>query len=154
MNKLGEYIRKQRKRKQLTLRELEKISGVSYSHISQIERSKGRNNKEISPSVDTLKKLALGLGLDQNELVNVAVSSGENVIFQNALNSPEQLRGVDRAETWATDELKSPFEKYKNASPEERERRWREATEQFNSLSDESREAIAVIIKNLAASQK
>jgi transcriptional regulator with XRE-family HTH domain len=61
---IGEIIRTTRKEKKLTLRELEKISGVSYSLIAKVERG------ENKPTKETFLKLANALNLDTEDLLN------------------------------------------------------------------------------------
>ncbi|ONK21193.1 immunity repressor protein [Bacillus sp. VT-16-64] len=60
----GEYIRKIRKNKKMTIRQLELYSGVSNSYLSQLE-----NGKRGIPSADIIKKLAPPLGVSQTELM-------------------------------------------------------------------------------------
>ena len=63
----GEYLRKIRKARKLTVRQLDLYSGVSHSYISQIERgSRG------IPTPDILEKLSKPLGVDYEELMRVA----------------------------------------------------------------------------------
>jgi transcriptional regulator with XRE-family HTH domain len=60
---LGEYLKKLRKEKKLTLKELSKSSGVSYSQISKIESNVHK------PTVETLIKLSNALSIDLDELL-------------------------------------------------------------------------------------
>lgn len=66
MNNLefGNYLRELRKKKKLTIRQLDTYSGVSHSYISQVERG----NRGI-PSPEILEKLAKPLGVDYEELM-------------------------------------------------------------------------------------
>ena len=52
----------QRTKQNLTLLELSKITGVSKTQINAIE------NGKVSPRLDTLESLAVGLGVDIYEL--------------------------------------------------------------------------------------
>lgn len=56
-------VKELRKRKRLTLRELEQRSGVDGSLISRIE------NGKVTPRVDTAIKLARALGVSVDELL-------------------------------------------------------------------------------------
>jgi len=56
-------IKEQRKKMALSLEKLSKISGISISHLSRIERGNRR------PSIRTLKKIAKPLGFDLQELL-------------------------------------------------------------------------------------
>ena len=70
---LGSRIRAIRKERGLTLKELEKISGFSATHISEIERGK------TSPTIGALVRIAQALGketsffLEEEQLSDVAV---------------------------------------------------------------------------------
>lgn len=63
----GKYLRELRKNKGLTLKELGKQAGLSYSYLSQLER--GERGTEGIPSPQILKKLAEPLGVSHNELM-------------------------------------------------------------------------------------
>lgn len=58
------YIRKLRKEKGLTLRELSDLSGVSQSYITNVE-----NGKRSIPSPEILKKMAAPLGVSPLDLM-------------------------------------------------------------------------------------
>lgn len=62
VDKLSEFIRK--KRGNLSLRDFAKLCGnISHTQIDSIERGVDpRTNKPVRPTIDTLKKLALGTG--------------------------------------------------------------------------------------------
>lgn len=64
---LGEYIRKVRKEKKLSLRKAAELTGVSHPYLSQLET--GSNKK---PSIEILEKLALGLDIHNNYLTYLA----------------------------------------------------------------------------------
>lgn len=55
---LGKLIKEKRAGKKLTLEQLEKLTGIGFSYLIRLE--KGRTN----PTVKTLEKLALALGLE------------------------------------------------------------------------------------------
>lgn len=60
--KTGQLFRKVRRQKKLSLRQVEALTGIGYSWIAKFE--KGQVNFEI----DTLLKLASGLGIYLKEL--------------------------------------------------------------------------------------
>lgn len=64
---IGQEIKKTRKKKQLTLNELAKKSGVSQPYLSQLETGKNNN-----PTSDTLIKIAKGLDIPYIELLQKA----------------------------------------------------------------------------------
>ncbi len=61
---LGNRVRQLRKEKGFSQRELAKLSGISYSAISKIE------NKQLSPTYDSLVRLVKGLNCDITDLFN------------------------------------------------------------------------------------
>lgn len=65
--KFGEKLRRLRLDKGLTMRELERLSGISQAYISQIE-----NDKRNTPSPDILKKLSEPLGIPFTVLLEAA----------------------------------------------------------------------------------
>ena len=64
MDNYGDYFRALRESKQLTLREVEKASGVSNAYLSQLESGKIKQ-----PSPLTLHKLALFYGVSYEALM-------------------------------------------------------------------------------------
>jgi len=65
-NNLGRILRQQRIMRELTLRQLSAMSGVSSSHLGRIERG------ERFPSARILRKLANPLGIAEGELFTLA----------------------------------------------------------------------------------
>ena len=80
---IHEYVRENRIGQQLSIQELSKLSGVSASHISRIERG---NRK---PSPRTLEKLAPHLSVSYMNLLEVAnlihSTSSEKVSLEEVL---------------------------------------------------------------------
>lgn len=78
-NILGQYIKAKRKEKDLSLRELEETSGISRTYLSILERGADiRSGSPVKPTLETLKKLARGLGVSLEELIYV--NNSENII--------------------------------------------------------------------------
>ncbi len=71
---LGSYIKKQRLKRKLNLRQLAKHAGVSHSYLSQVEADK------FTPHPDWLKKMAKALNMDPDRLMKEAgfISKHEN----------------------------------------------------------------------------
>ncbi|GAA4880021.1 transcriptional repressor LexA [Paenibacillus vulneris] len=63
----GGYLKMLRKRQNLTIRELEDKSGVSFSYLSQME-----NGKRGVPSPEILKKISIALGVEYDEIMTKA----------------------------------------------------------------------------------
>ncbi|MBB5144829.1 transcriptional regulator with XRE-family HTH domain [Cerasibacillus quisquiliarum] len=89
----GLYIRKLRKERNMTIRQLELYSGVSNSYLSQME-----NGKRGIPSPEIIKKLSNGLNVDYNELMKRAgyleETESEQQEFENFIKDPELKRWV------------------------------------------------------------
>ena len=64
-------IKQIRLQKNLTLRQLSSISGVSNGYISDLE-----NGKEINPTMAILRKLANALGVSVAELLSESKATG------------------------------------------------------------------------------
>ena len=62
---LGKRIRSMRKARKLSLRDLNKLSGVTISYISQLERGDAQN-----PSLKRVSMIAKGLGVDLSDLLS------------------------------------------------------------------------------------
>lgn len=82
----GEYLRKLRKKRKLTIRQLDTYSGVSNSYISQMERG-----ERGVPSPEILQKLAKPLGVDYEELMKVAGYLNEKNKKESEDSLPESI---------------------------------------------------------------
>lgn|SRR5690606_37131882 len=105
-NEFGEYIRKLRKEREMTIRQLELYSGVSNSYLSQME-----NGKRGIPSPDIIKKLAKGLRVDYDLLMKKAgyITEDDNV---NDID-PELRQFINDVKVWYKDAPKTKEEKLK-----------------------------------------
>ena len=64
----GEQLRQLRKEKKMTLRVLAEVAGVDFTYLSKIENDKAG----YSPGADTIRVLAVILGVDPLELLRLA----------------------------------------------------------------------------------
>jgi transcriptional regulator with XRE-family HTH domain len=71
MMKSGQFIRKHRTKKNLTLEDMSKLTGLSLSYLSKLERS------DRIPPFATLQTLATVLGFDMTELLNPQAEKAE-----------------------------------------------------------------------------
>jgi len=67
MNKIGTYLKDTRKRRNLTLRVVEEITGISNAYLSQLE-----NGKIKKPSPSVLYKLANCYNVSYDHLLELA----------------------------------------------------------------------------------
>ncbi len=79
METFGEKIRRLRKAKKMTQAELAESCGVDFTYISKIENGKGVR----PPSEETLRKIALFLETDAEELLLLAKKVPQN--FQDTI---------------------------------------------------------------------
>lgn len=63
----GDFLKEERKKKGLTMRELERRTGISQAYISQIE-----SGKRNAPKPDLLRKLSKGLDVEYLQLLHEA----------------------------------------------------------------------------------
>lgn len=68
---IGENLKKIRKSRNLTQEDVAEMTGLPQSTISYIEKN------DASPRVDTLLKLAKGIGIDLSELTKESDSEKE-----------------------------------------------------------------------------
>lgn len=89
----GEEIRKMRKEKGITMRELERRSGVSQGYLSQIE-----TNQRTQPKRSTLKKLAEGLDVSEYDLMELAGYLDKNEMIEKVHHLLAEARREDEQE--------------------------------------------------------
>lgn len=66
---LGEIIKAYRDSHNLSQREFAKKCGISYTYISALERNRDyRSGKNISPTIDMVNKIAIGLNTSSDEI--------------------------------------------------------------------------------------
>lgn len=66
---LGKYIKKQRKKRHMSMSAMSQICQLSVSHISRIEKGEDSKGKEISPSLDVIERIARSLNISLNRLL-------------------------------------------------------------------------------------
>ncbi len=86
---LGQYLRRLRKEKMLTLRAVEEKTGISNAYLSQIE-----NEKILSPSPTVLRKLADLFEVSYSHLMEIAgypveTTNTQKVLFRTTGKSEE-----------------------------------------------------------------
>ena len=90
MNEFGDYIRKIREGKRLTLNQVATYADISPAQLSRIE-----NGKRGVPKPTTIKKIADALKVDYNELMKVAGYLDESTVVEEEtlidINNLEEL---------------------------------------------------------------
>lgn len=74
---LGRMITTYRKEHGLSMREFAARAGLSHSYLSFLERGiSGKSNEPMSPSIETMEKIARGMGISVLDLVDM-LNDGE-----------------------------------------------------------------------------
>ncbi|MBS6501419.1 MAG: helix-turn-helix transcriptional regulator [Clostridium sp.] len=102
---VGEKLKTFRKKKGLTLKELNKLTGISISFISDIE------NNRRNPSIDNLKIIAKALDVQVSQLLDEGNSS----------LAPKNIPIDDRLDELEED-MKILFSKVKKLSKQDRQK--------------------------------
>jgi transcriptional regulator with XRE-family HTH domain len=68
---LGDVIKKYRKENDISQRDFAKMTGLSNSYISQLEKNKNsKNGQPIKPTLDTFKVVADAMNINVDALLN------------------------------------------------------------------------------------
>ena len=94
LQRLGEFIKAQRQLNQLSQRELARLSDLSDTYMSQLERGLHE------PSIRVLRALADSLGIQPNQLINYAAGLPvEGVDPPSTVRTEDAIRGDPRFTT-------------------------------------------------------
>jgi len=74
---IGERLKRYRQEKKMTLKEIEQVSGVSATHISEIERGKS------SPTVGALARIARAMGSEPSYFVETDELPSTSLVRKN-----------------------------------------------------------------------
>lgn len=70
--KLSEFMIKKRKELNLSLRGLAELLDISHAFLDSIEKDRDpRTGKPISPTIDTMQKIAKGLNMNLSDLLEI-----------------------------------------------------------------------------------
>lgn len=90
-NNLGKFIKRLRAEKDLSLRELAELTGLSHSYLHNLEiGSDPRSGKPLSPTIPSLEKLSTGLNVSLHELIDMV--RGDEVVKSQ---EPSNISGAD-----------------------------------------------------------
>jgi transcriptional regulator with XRE-family HTH domain len=101
---LGDFIRQQRERANLSLRRLADTAGISNPYLSQIERGIRK------PSAEILKRLSRALEISANSMYTKAG------LFDEEFDSPSVLDAVDADAGLTPDQKKVLLDLYRTMS--------------------------------------
>lgn len=111
---LSEFLKTYRRENGLSQRQLAKMVGISHAYISLLEKNRNpATGLPLSPTVDNLKRIATGLGMTLQELlemVDVNVDISESMPDSRIIeirNLLERLPGEDIDEILALVRIKA-----------------------------------------------
>lgn len=81
---LGDIIKKYRKENNLSQRDFAKKCNLSYTYISALEKNKDyRSGKPISPTLETVKSVAIGMNISIDNLLKILDDNQEFTLNYN-----------------------------------------------------------------------
>lgn len=97
MNQLGNFIEQKRKERGLSLRNFADMCNISHSYLDNLEKGVDvRSGKPVSPTIETLQKLASGLNLFLIELLKAGgyINSSDNASNFTKINDDELIGSI------------------------------------------------------------
>lgn len=72
-NTLGDYLRNERKKRNMSLRDFSELLGISHTYLNKLENGKDpRNGKPVSPTIETLNEISKSLNVSLEYLLKMA----------------------------------------------------------------------------------
>jgi transcriptional regulator with XRE-family HTH domain len=90
LQRLGEFIKAQRRMNQLSQRELARLSDLSDTYMSQLERGLHE------PSIRVLRALAASLGIQPSQLINYAAGLPVDTDRETDVRTEDAIRNDPR----------------------------------------------------------
>jgi transcriptional regulator with XRE-family HTH domain len=92
MNQLGKFIEHKRRELGLSLRAFAEMCGISHSYLDSLEKGMdARSGKPVSPTIETLQKLASGLKMSLIDIlciggfVDPAINQDNSIMIDDEL---------------------------------------------------------------------
>lgn len=137
MNDFGVFLRELRGKR--SLREMEKITGLSHTYLSSLEKGKDpRSGNERKPSPEVLKKIAQTLDVDYSTLMEKA----------GYANKKDELEELVDSYSKTADRIEEVGTLYKHFAQQEKE-----LSDSSHIERDELNSALFEIINNSASSR-
>lgn len=148
MSEIGDYLREKRGKR--SLREIEKLSGVSHTYLSSLEKGTDpRSGNEIIPSPEVLAKLSEALGVPYLILMDKAGHLPPGLLSVHA-DFDESIPVDERKKIYSY--LNEQYEKdlyYLTNIDDEVEHYTGPLYYKGNKLTDEQRDKIHIMLKAL-----
>ena len=91
MNNLSDFIRQKREDMGISRREFARMCGLSHTYVDMLERGfDPRNNKPVSPTIDTLKKIAESINYNLIDLLNESGFVTNDIIIESSSKLSEK----------------------------------------------------------------
>lgn len=109
----GEFLRTVRKDKKISLRKLEELTDISFSHLSKIERG------EYTPTRESVEVIAKSLELNEDECLLSAGYAPNKIINQD--NTYDSLAEINKlAEKYGIEQMGFfDIDEWKNLGPDD-----------------------------------
>lgn len=131
---IGDLVKEYRDNNKISVEEFAKKCGLSKGYISMLENKVNpRNNKEIVPTLTTLKKISSGMGIDVDKLLS-ALDKNQEVSISFLEVQKESRKNF--AKQWNIQFFENKM------------------LEAFSQLNDDNKERSITYTENLLANQK
>ena len=133
---LGNVISEFRNLNRLTMEDFSKMSGLSKSYISMLERNRDPRGNTINPSIEVIDKVANAIGVDLDALI----STIDQDVTVNSSDYKSNNEWINSLDTDADAKWKFFKYCYDHASKDDRERvlsilKIKEKWEEFKEIS-------------------
>lgn len=133
---LGNVISEFRNLNRLTMEDFSKMSGLSKSYISMLERNRDPRGNTINPSIEVIDKVANAIGVDLDTLI----STIDQDVTVNSSDYKSNNEWINSLDTDADAKWKFFKYCYDHASKDDRERvlsilKIKEKWEEFKEIS-------------------
>ena len=89
-NKLGEFLRKERRKKNMSLRDFSEYLGISHTYLNKLENGiDPRTSKPVSPTIETLKQISNAMNISLDTLLQISGYIPEKNTYDSNSNIPE-----------------------------------------------------------------
>lgn len=91
---IGDVLKDYRKKNKISQDKFSEKTGISKGYISMLENNiNARNNKPIAPTIEMLKKLALGMDIGLDELL-ILTDEKQKISLDNELNKKKEKKDI------------------------------------------------------------
>lgn len=95
-NKLGDFLKKERNNRNMSLREFADYIGISHTYLNKLENGVDpRSGKPVSPTIEMLNDISKSLHVSLEYLLSASgyVNNNNQVEYQNIFSTPQEALG-------------------------------------------------------------